>query len=325
MQALLFHAERSVSYGKESDQHSQAQAINGIYRRGPNAFWIRGPVGLGRSTWHRANSQLENMPWAAQPGEPPRVLIRIRRKHASGADAATEYSIDWELVALAIAEFRHTAPEECPLLIEVPAIVEEVGVPERDRGSPAAGEGGVHQRDSPPGYGCPAAGHLQKGTSGDYTDVTAQRRRLLASLESDVANWITSAWGQSIPPRFAYVPSRLLAIAAKVGVHGEAIHRWIHTLMIAKNRQNYSVETPAFFLTAAANDLIRWSRIAENRIACEIAERDHQLALSRLASPPSSDLLSMPETPPAEQTAPLEKLPDVAALTRSKRFGGATR
>lgn len=325
MQALLFHAERSTGYGKESDQHSQAQAVRGIYRRGPNSFWVRGPAGLARSTWHKVNAELEQLPWVARPGDPPRVLIRERRKHFSGADAATEYAIDWLAVAGVIQEFKFTAPESCPLLRDVPAIVADDApgsVHHMDTPYPPGGEGRVHRMDAPPAYGSPPGGHQQRSLDQYREDRTA--RGFVANERRLVKQWLEDAWGSTIPPHFAHVPGRLLEIAEKIGIHGEALSLWIRHMKVATNREGLDVRTPGFYLSAAVdgtNNLIKWGKLPENRNAIESARLKHQLALQRLASPPTAPLLSMPATPTPEAEAPeVYKLPDVGKMALQKRM-----
>lgn len=322
MQVLLFHAERSVSYGKESDQHSQAQAVNGIFSRNAG-FWVRGPAGISKATWHRVNSALESDPevsTAPQESDAPRVLTRTRRKHASGADAATEYAIDWLKVAEAIAKFRHTVPEMLPLLAGIPAAVEEEGVSHRDTGCLSLRQGGVSPRDTPPHLRVSHRETPTPVTPEIYTAGSAQRRRadLLASEVAAVKEWITTAWGAPIPRRWTYIPGQVNEIAAKLGIHGPAIEKWIRELMQAKNRQHYRVENPGFFATAAAIDLIQWARQPDNRNICAAAARDHALTIQQLASPPPGELLNMHPAEPA----PLS-LPDLPAMALKMKFGGS--
>jgi hypothetical protein len=113
MAVLLFHAERSTWYGKETDQHSQGQAISGVYSK-KAARWIRGPAGVSRASWKRLNAEL------ATEGGPIR---RFRRTDAKTGNAPTEYAIDWLAIRSAIDQFRsHT-----PTAAEMPLLQQETG------------------------------------------------------------------------------------------------------------------------------------------------------------------------------------------------------
>lgn len=52
--ALLFHVERSLSYGKAADTASLSQMTGGIRRR--NGSWVRAGSGLKKSTLAEANA-----------------------------------------------------------------------------------------------------------------------------------------------------------------------------------------------------------------------------------------------------------------------------
>ena len=104
MAVLLFHAERSTAIGKDCDQHSETQATNGIYSH--HALqWIRGPAGVGRSTWHRANAELETT-----AKNPSGVLRRSRQTNRHGRDDATEWAIDWHAVKAQIEKWKEDTP-----------------------------------------------------------------------------------------------------------------------------------------------------------------------------------------------------------------------
>ena len=317
MQVLLFHAERSTSYGKDSDQHSQAQAVTGIFARG-TAFWIRGPSGVSKATWHRANALLESKPWVAAQQEVPRVLTRTPRQHASGASAATEYSIDWLLVAWAIAEFRHTDPEQM-LLAEMP--FEAEGVSHRDTGGLTVRQGGVSLWDTPPPV---RVSHCETPTDlyrMDLTELSAQRRRSLLTAEVQrVKAAIERTLGRAVTAGHAHVPGQVTEIAHRVGVFGAALEEWIHSLMRAKNRAGYNVAQPGFFSSAASNDLIRWRNQPEYRNLCLAEQRAWHQAWHDANNPPPGQLV--PIAQPAAAAQPLTPA-DMPALAKQKRFGGA--
>jgi len=81
--ALLFHAERALTYGKKSDAASLSQITDGIRRK--NGAWIRGGAGIGKSTAAAANAQLEGHG----------LLKRRQRVSARRGHQATEYEIRW--------------------------------------------------------------------------------------------------------------------------------------------------------------------------------------------------------------------------------------
>jgi hypothetical protein len=95
MAVLLYHAERSTATGKDADQHSQRQAVDGIYST-QQLCWIRGPAGVSLATWKRANAELER----------DGVLRRRLRSHYSGGNEATEYELDWPAISRGIAAWK---------------------------------------------------------------------------------------------------------------------------------------------------------------------------------------------------------------------------
>jgi hypothetical protein len=84
---LLFHAERSLTYGKKSDAASLSQMTNGIHRQGGG--WIRGGAGVTKSTATAANLQLERRG----------LLKRTQRDSPRRGHGATEYEVRWADVA----------------------------------------------------------------------------------------------------------------------------------------------------------------------------------------------------------------------------------
>jgi hypothetical protein len=80
---LLFHAERSVTYGKKSDAASLSQITDGIRRIGGD--WIRGGAGVTKSTAMAANTRLEERG----------LLKRTQKDSMRRGHGATEYEIRW--------------------------------------------------------------------------------------------------------------------------------------------------------------------------------------------------------------------------------------
>jgi hypothetical protein len=101
MKALIFHAERSILYGRESNRHSEKQAMDGVYS--VHRFeWVRGPCGLSRAAWYRANAELaidqEN------PEKTPDGVLR--RYYTGGGNQVVEYRIDWLAVKARIRKWQ---------------------------------------------------------------------------------------------------------------------------------------------------------------------------------------------------------------------------
>jgi hypothetical protein len=82
--ALLFHAERSLAYGKAADAASLSQMTNGVFNRKTRER-IRGAAGIGKATCAAANSRLEKKG----------LIRRVLRYRENGACAPTEYEIQW--------------------------------------------------------------------------------------------------------------------------------------------------------------------------------------------------------------------------------------
>src|SRR5690348_16622211 len=83
--ALLFHVERSLRYGKQSDVTSLTQMAEGIFDKKNRAF-IRGGSGLARSTAAAANAALVQ-----------RGLLSSKKRFntETQGQAANRYSVVW--------------------------------------------------------------------------------------------------------------------------------------------------------------------------------------------------------------------------------------
>ena len=94
---LYFHVERSTVMGRDSDQHSQRDALQGVYS--PAEFrWIRGPAGVSKGSWVRANRAL------VKAG----VLKSYRHRNGNLKDDPTEYVVIWPAIARAIDNWKET-------------------------------------------------------------------------------------------------------------------------------------------------------------------------------------------------------------------------
>ena len=92
---ILFHAERTISYGREAGQYSTAQAIEGVFSHGR---YVRGTVGVSPATYKRINAKL------IAEG----LLFRTRRSDERGADIASEYRLNWKAIKAAIEAYRQS-------------------------------------------------------------------------------------------------------------------------------------------------------------------------------------------------------------------------
>ena len=126
MAVLLFHIERTTAYGWQSDQHSQSQAMEGIYSPHKRE-WTRAPAGVGLGTWKRENAAL------IEAG----ILHRERRKTRKNGDAPTEYAPDWPQIRKAIDKWKDEQLAKSPPLFGAPG-----PVPVWARGWASLGQGG---------------------------------------------------------------------------------------------------------------------------------------------------------------------------------------
>jgi hypothetical protein len=93
---LLFHVERSAAYGRESDAHSVGQAMSGVHSR--QYGWVRGPIGVSRSHYHRINGELEKCG----------LLLRHRRRAEAGDSGPTEFAPDFLKIRAAITAYKQS-------------------------------------------------------------------------------------------------------------------------------------------------------------------------------------------------------------------------
>lgn len=109
---LLYHVERITLYGRETDQHSRRHALNGIYRNDMGR-WVRGPCGVSKSTWIRANQAL------IVKGFLKTYSLRLKRHDG------TEYEVLWPAIAKAIADWKVVRSEELGLFHLEPPVREK--------------------------------------------------------------------------------------------------------------------------------------------------------------------------------------------------------
>jgi hypothetical protein len=99
---LLYHVERITLMGRETDQHSGRQAGVGIYRNDVGR-WVRGPCGVGATTWTKANRAL------IAKGFVRTYDLRLKRHDG------IEYEVLWPAIAKAIAAWKRARCAEMGL------------------------------------------------------------------------------------------------------------------------------------------------------------------------------------------------------------------
>lgn len=96
---LLFHAERSLIYGKSADRASASQMERGVYRK-PTATWVRGGCGVSRRHAIESNRALAAGDYGrgarGGTGRAPLLKRRAEASDTPGGPAPTEYEIDWK-------------------------------------------------------------------------------------------------------------------------------------------------------------------------------------------------------------------------------------
>ena len=147
--ALLFIAERSLGYAKESDAPSLNQMSAGIQKR--DGQWIRGNAGIKKAACAKALAAL-----AAKS-----LIQRTRRYAESGACLSTSYKPNWESI--------HTLffGTPCPPDGQGPVHdTDKEPVRPVDKPCPPDGQGLVHDADKglvcPTDQACPPGGQQQK-------------------------------------------------------------------------------------------------------------------------------------------------------------------
>lgn len=290
--ALLYHAERSITYGREEDQHSQRQAAEGIWSA-KSGQWIRGPSGIGKSTWKRANAELE----AAE------LVSRIRRWNRYGKDDATEYAICWQNVRAAIDAQRYmrAVQAEPPREEEAKGVAHSgpVSGPETTTEWPTVGH-------SPrPASEWPTAGHTvsQSLLLTEESSHSPRARESGAPAAHPLAAAIEAATGERPTDRLT---AKLLEIARKLSLPDEALAKWIHEKCEAVRARGYPLRA-GLLIKAASEELIGW--IKSNRELIADLQRAEQIAANATA----------PVRPIAEPTTTPEFASELLKDTRARK------
>jgi hypothetical protein len=315
---LLFHVERSASYGKESDQHSQAQAMEGIYsytaerRTGGQGRWIRGSVGISLAQWKRANNFLVKA----------KLITKIRRKGKNDADAATEYIPIWLTIRAALEEYEYAdAPHPQPLLSQPvlgPPVAHPEPPPRLTQSHPLA------HSEPPPGSPGATPWLTQSHTLLDLTllDSTVLESTLIdcaraeptattppnqskPSLEeeaqqdsaAEVQLVIETAFGRPLWPNDP-IPGQLLAIAHRMGIPTRPLCLFLREKADEMRANCYPLTSPKVFVTATANGLQSWAKSNRDLVASaqmqeerNHARREYRAAELTQMQPPAPTVL----------------------------------
>ncbi|MGD0778201.1 MAG: hypothetical protein ABSC05_35905 [Candidatus Solibacter sp.] len=282
--ALLFHVERSTAYGKDSDQHSQGQATEGIYshtaerRDGGRGRWIRGGAGISRAQLNRANAAL------LKDG----LIHKITRRGKNNAHAATEFIPDWLAIrdALEEHELRKPAPQPQPLIFQEgrhgtsrsPLSQGETRlVSHRDKG---LSQGETHSSGFAVVDSTVSESREREAAAGQAPDTHSLSREEenQSTPAGEVAALIESLYGRPLRPNDA-IPGQVLAIAQRVGVPTRALCFFLQDKANELQARNYTITSPLLFVTVTGTDLIPWARA--NRNIIESAAREERQAAAR--------------------------------------------
>ena len=296
--ALMFHIERSTAYGKESDQHSEGQALDGIYSD-RSLSWVRGPAGLSRSTWYRTNRELEIDP--EDPAKTPNGVIR-RHRHESG-NQVTEYEIDWKAFKRRIAIWKETHQSQSETGKHQSTRLSLTPHPSQfETGTPTDSKRETQKYPSQPDT------HSQtltlKSDSHSPSDATSRKA---------IAEAIEAATGER--PRTDRLINQVLEVGQKLHLPAECLDRWIHDFCHDRRASGYRVEA-GLLGKAAGQDLIPWMRKNEHFIS-ECQRRE-------LARNATAEVKQMPAAtePPATEADPQFSRELLGEVQRKRRGAG---
>ena len=321
MAVLLFHVERSTAYGKDSDQHSQAQAMEGIYshtaarRDGGTGRWIRGRAGVSLAQWKRENRALLDAG----------LIRRIRRKGKNDADAASEYLPDWLHIRAALEAHEHAAAPGPQPLLDQPLSPPPLALPE-----PPPWLSQSHPLALPePPPGSPRATQLLDLTLMDSTLIDCARAEVAAlaarinqpiSIEGEGQNQnqesaaevqatIEAAFGRPLWQNDP-IPGQVLAIAQRAGVPVRPLCMFLQEKAAEMQSNNYPLTSPKLFVAATANGLIAWAK--SNRHIVESAIIDQEREAERRHYRAAQPVQMQPTPPPPVPHCPhcQEELPN---------------
>lgn len=308
LMALLFHAERSTAYGKDADKHSEDQALEGIYST-RNFAWIRGPAGMGRTAWYKANSELSIND--ESPGSTPEAVLRKRRS-GPGRGLVVEYEIDWLAVKARIAKWKeqraHFTGQQPQEGSEFRTLPEQEGSTIRTLKGPQFGpfpeNAGVENKGSEQKEGSEIRTHSQSlDYKSDLDSPSENHFRSTINLELELAS------GERV--RTDGPSDLILEANAKYRLPLAVVIRFLHDKAGDFRAKGYGFN-PQLLAKAFTEDLIPWRRKNQRYIDEQLRRREIERSrvadVKQLESPEAKK-----EQRPANPKFREELLADIAA------------
>jgi hypothetical protein len=273
MQVIFFHASLSTASGRETDQHGERAAMEGIFD--PREMeWVRGPAGVKRASWYEINALLEKT-----------GVVRVRRSGA-GRGAVKEYELDWLVIKARIDSWKEEGSSNWTLS----------GKEGSSKQTLSGEEGSSKQtlsRDSPRAD-AEHAGGLVSLTDFDFDF------KSLSVIRAEVAAAVEAACGQR--PKTDRLLDEIIEAGRKTHLPYGALQRFIHDRAYEWHQKGKLV-TAGLFGNAAREDLIPW--INKNREFLAGLRRAQALEAQKRAQPrempASSEGTSYDVPPQAEQ------------------------
>jgi hypothetical protein len=243
--ALVFHIERSRY--KESDAHSQDQAVNGI-RSKDGTRLLRAGAGLSLATWKRANAALEKRGF----------LQRTRHENRHGKYDPTEYKVLWVAIKTAIENCQSIGSERAiPMAQGEPIIGSERAIP-MAQGEPI-GMNRIPLAQKEP--------HVSQSQSLDLKSVTVRARA------REIAAVVAAATGEEV--RSDRLLIEIVEAEEKERLPKVVLERFIHECAYERRAAGRRTN-PGFVHKVVQEDFARWTEKFENRNFIERVLREEQ-------------------------------------------------
>jgi hypothetical protein len=302
---LLFHAERSTMYGKQSDQASQSQAMEGVWSKKENR-WIRGACGVGLTSWKVANKKL------AEGG----FVRRIPRTHRSGGDAATEYEIDW----YAVKERIDQSVSDPRPLFEGQKVLDGVVAtrppPKNVFQSPVVATrpgGGRHATRgwSPHGHPPPPHGWSPRDHTVSESEVTSEEVTVSESASSavEIPDTVEALLEMKFSPTNS-LKGKFTSLAAQFQLPVASVCRFLQDKVSKKRSDEYPITSAGALYDFAVKDLLGWAKQHPREI-----EIDYKLQQQQPMKAGSLVTMAPSEPEPRQQQQLLE---DISAVAERK-------
>ena len=314
MAVLLFHVERSTAYGKDSDQHSQGQAMEGIYshtaqrRDGGQGRWIRGRAGVSRAQWKRENRAL------LKDG----LIRKITRRGKNDAHQATEFIPDWLAIRAALEEHEFAAaPRPQPLFSQpinprtgnTPLALPEPSpwLPQSQPLAPAEPTPWLPQSHTVvdvPAVESTVSESRARGLAAGQTEDThalfPAEEEANTTSAAQILELLEGLCGHPLWPNDP-TPGQILADGQRQGVPALALCYFLQDKAEEFRQRSYTITSPGLFVSATRTDLIAWARGHTNII--ESTAREERQAAFR-AQCAAGALAELPAATPSPQEEP---------------------